>query len=42
MVDAGLERLERQIRRDLKAIEHPKLKWLPVRHHLDGHRFTMC
>ena len=36
MVDAGLERLERQIRRDLKAIEHPKLKWLPVRHHLDG------
>lgn len=36
MVDAGLERLERQIRRDLKVIEHPKLKWLPVRHHLDG------
>ena len=36
MVDAGLERLERQIHRDLKVIEHPKLKWLPVRHHLDG------
>lgn len=36
MVDAGLERLERQVRRDLKAIEHPKLKWLPSRSHSDG------
>ena len=34
--DAGLAVLENQVRRDLKAIDHPKLKWLPVLHHPDG------
>ena len=36
--DAGLAALEHQVRRDLKTIDHPKLKWLPVRHHPDGCR----
>ena len=36
--DAGLAALEHQVRRDLKAIDHPKLKWLPVRRHPDGGR----
>ena len=36
MSGAGLEALERQVERDLKAIEHPKLKWLPARTHPTG------
>ncbi|MGK0173236.1 MAG: cation diffusion facilitator CzcD-associated flavoprotein CzcO [Gammaproteobacteria bacterium] len=36
MRDTALEQLERQIRRDLQVIDHPKLKWLPPRHRADG------
>ena len=35
-MEPGLQRLEEQVRRDLKAIDHPKLKWLPQRRHADG------
>lgn len=31
-----MEVLERQVRRDLAAINHPKLKWLPEHTHPDG------
>ena len=36
MTSNGLNALESLVRRDLKAINHPKLKWLPTQTHKSG------
>ena len=38
MSGEGLNALEHQVNRDLRAIEHPQLKWLPARRHTTGAR----
>ncbi len=36
MTSDGLDALESQVRRDLRVIDHPKLKWLPAQTHTLG------